>query len=78
LENARERLKGLGFSLEQRAGVLAEGLTPEQMRGMLRLPHAPISQQLAEMQSQLVEGEVRLQQIEPVDGMSSEESENHL
>src|SRR5215207_5639026 len=57
-------LKGLGFSLEQIAEVLAEGLTPEQMRGMLRLRHAQISQQLADMQNQLVEVEVRLQQIE--------------
>jgi len=57
-------LKGLGFSLEQIGVVLAEGLTPEQMRGMLRLRHAQISQQLAEAQDQLVEVEVRLQQIE--------------
>src|SRR5258707_13879564 len=57
-------LKGLGFSLEQIATVLAEGLTPEQMRGMLRLRHAQISQELAEMHNQLVEVEVRLQQIE--------------
>src|SRR6266508_6937839 len=57
-------LKGLGFSLEQIAAVLAEGLTPEQMRGMLRLRHAQINQQLADMQSQLTEVEVRLQQIE--------------
>src|SRR5215469_15236999 len=48
-------LKGLGFSLEQIALVLAEGLSPEQMRGMLRLRHAQISQQLAEAQSQLAE-----------------------
>ena len=57
-------LKGLGFSLEQIAEVLDEGLTPEQMRGMLRLRHAQINQQLAEMQGQLLEVEVRLQQIE--------------
>ena len=57
-------LKGLGFSLEQIAAVLSEGLTPEQMRGMLRLRHAQISQQLVDMQSQLVEVEMRLQQIE--------------
>jgi DNA-binding transcriptional MerR regulator len=57
-------LKGLGFSLEQISAVLDEGLTPEQMRGMLRLRHAQISQQLAEVESQLVEVEVRLQQIE--------------
>src|SRR5579871_1055580 len=57
-------LKGLGFSLEQIGAVLDEGLTPEQMRGMLRLRHAQISQQLAEAQSQLVEVEMRLRQIE--------------
>lgn len=57
-------LKGLGFSLEQIGEALDEGLTPEQVRGMLRLRHAQISQQLAEVQSQLLEVEVRLQQIE--------------
>src|SRR6478672_11830122 len=64
-------LKGLGFSLEQIAKVLAEGLTPEQMRGMLRLRHAQISQQLVDMQSQLVEVEVRLQQIEREEQIST-------
>lgn len=57
-------LKGLGFSLEQIGAVLDEGLTAEQMRGMLRLRHAQISQQLADVQNQLEEVEVRLQQIE--------------
>jgi len=64
-------LKGLGFSLEQIAAVLADGVTPEQMRGMLRLRHAQISQQLAEAQSQLVEVEVRLQQIEREEQLSA-------
>ncbi|GCE21232.1 MerR family transcriptional regulator [Dictyobacter kobayashii] len=64
-------LRGLGFSLEQIATVLAEGLTPEQMRGMLRLRHAQINQQLAEAQSQLVEVEVRLQQIEQEEQLST-------
>ncbi len=64
-------LKGLGFSLEQISTVLAEGLTPEQMRGMLRLRHAQISQQLADMQNQLVEVEVRLKQIEGEDQLST-------
>jgi DNA-binding transcriptional MerR regulator len=57
-------LRGLGFSLEQIGAVLAEGLTPEQMRGMLRLRHAQISQQLADSERQLGEVEVLLQQIE--------------
>jgi DNA-binding transcriptional MerR regulator/predicted transcriptional regulator YdeE len=63
-------LKGLGFSLDQIQTVLDEGLTPEQMRGMLRLRHAQISQQLAEAQSQLTEVEVRLQQIEREEQLS--------
>ena len=64
-------LKGLGFSLEQIGVVRAEGLTPEQMRGMLRLRHAQISQQLAEAHSQLVEVEARLQQIEREEQLST-------
>lgn len=64
-------LKGLGFSLEQIANVMASGVTPEQMRGMLRLRHAQISQQLAEAQSQLTEVEVRLQHIEQEAQISS-------
>lgn len=64
-------LKGLGFTLEQIGEVLAEGLTPEQMRGMLRLRHAQISQQLLEAQNQLVEVEVRLQQIEREEQIST-------
>lgn len=57
-------LKGLGFSLEQIGAALDEGITPEEMRGMLRLRHAQISQQLQEVQGQLVEVEARLQHIE--------------
>lgn len=57
-------LRGLGFSLEQIGAVLDENLTTEQMRGMLRLRHAQISQQLTDVQSQLLEVETRLQQIE--------------
>jgi DNA-binding transcriptional MerR regulator len=57
-------LRGLGFSLEQISEALDSELTPEQMRGMLRLRHAQISQQLTDMQDQLLEVEARLQQIE--------------
>src|SRR5215218_9515294 len=46
-------LKSLGFSLEQIAVALDEGLTPEQMRGMLRLRHAQLSQELVEAQGRL-------------------------
>ena len=64
-------LKGLGFSLEQIALALAEGLSPEHMRGMLRLRHAQISQQLVEARSQLAEVEARLQQIEREETISA-------
>jgi DNA-binding transcriptional MerR regulator len=64
-------LKGLGFSLEQIAEVLDEGLTPEQMRGMLRLRHAQISQQLIDVQNQLQGVEARLQQIEREEQLSN-------
>ena len=64
-------LKGLGFSLEQIETVLAEGLTPEQMRGMLRLRRAQISQQIEAMQGQLTEVEVRLDQIEQEAALSN-------
>jgi DNA-binding transcriptional MerR regulator len=64
-------LKGLGFSLEQIGAALDEGLTPEQMRGMLRLRDAQIRQELVEKESQLVEVEVRLQQIEREAQMSA-------
>src|SRR6185369_4843102 len=63
-------LKGLGFSLEQIAAALNEGLSPDEMRGMLRLRHAQISQQLAQAQSQLTEVEARLQQIEREDKLA--------
>src|SRR5690349_9778780 len=64
-------LRGLGFSLEQIADLLEDGLTPEQMRGMLKLRHAQISQQLAEVQSQLTEVEARLHQIEREEQISA-------
>jgi DNA-binding transcriptional MerR regulator len=64
-------LKGLGFSLEEIAGMLDEDLTVEQMRGMLRLRYAQINQQLAEMQSQLQNVESRLEQIERENRLSA-------
>lgn len=57
-------LKGLGFTLEQIGEALDDGLTPEQMRGMLRLRHAQISKQITQMQDHLLDVEMRLQQIE--------------
>src|SRR3954467_1532916 len=63
-------LKGLGFSLEQIAAML-EGVTSEQMRGMLLLRQAQINQQIVEAQSQLTEVEARLQQIEREEQVSA-------
>jgi DNA-binding transcriptional MerR regulator/predicted transcriptional regulator YdeE len=64
-------LKDLGFSLEQVGVALVEGLSPEQMRGMLRLRRAQISQQLEDMQRQLDEVELRLQHIEREEEVST-------
>jgi DNA-binding transcriptional MerR regulator/predicted transcriptional regulator YdeE len=64
-------LKGLGFSLEHIGAVLNEGLTVEHMRGMLRLRHAQLSQELAEMHSQLRHVESRLHQIEREEQLST-------
>ncbi|MBZ0284718.1 MAG: MerR family transcriptional regulator [Anaerolineae bacterium] len=64
-------LKGLGFSLEEITKALDEDLSIEQMRGMLRLRHTQISQELAEVQNQLQEVEVRLQQIEREEQLST-------
>jgi DNA-binding transcriptional MerR regulator len=50
-------LKDMGLSLEQIALLLDKGLTPDQIRGMLRLKQVELHQQLAE-------GQVRLQRIE--------------
>lgn len=57
-------LKELGLSLEQIGAVMSEGLTLEEMRGMLRLRHSQLGQELAEKQGQLVTVEARLRQIE--------------
>lgn len=66
-------LKGLGFSLDQISTVLDEGPSLEQMRGMLRLRQAQIKQQLTETQSQLLEVETRLRQIEREEALSTYE-----
>src|ERR1043166_2953298 len=63
-------LKSLGFELAQIAAVL-EGITAEQMRGMLLLRQAQISQQIVEAQSQLTEVEARLRQIEREEQVSA-------
>jgi DNA-binding transcriptional MerR regulator len=57
-------LKDLGFSLGEIGQLLADDLSPEQMRGMLKLRQAEIWQQVQEQSERLRRVEARLRQIE--------------
>jgi len=57
-------LKDLGLSLQQIAHLLDQELTPDQIRGMLRLKHVELQQQLAEGQARLARIEAWLQAFE--------------
>lgn len=61
-------LKDLGFSLEQIEEVL-NGLSPDQLRGMLKMKQAEVEQQLAQEQERLQRIEARLQQIDKENSM---------
>ena len=63
-------LKDLGFSLGEIGQLLADDLTPEQMRGMLKLRQAEIRQQVQEQTERLQRVEARLRQIEQENMMS--------
>jgi effector-binding domain-containing protein len=63
-------LKDLGFSLEQIGRVLNEGVTVEQLRGMLRLKQAEAQQRVTDEQERLARIEARLRQIEQEAKMS--------
>jgi DNA-binding transcriptional MerR regulator/effector-binding domain-containing protein len=62
-------LKDLGLTLEQIGQVLAEGLSPAQLQGMLRLKRAELQQQVDDEQARLRRIEARLRQIEREDTM---------
>ncbi len=62
-------LKDLGFSLQQIGQVLNEGISSEQLRGMLRLKRAELQQQIADEQERMVRIEARLQMIDMEDTM---------
>jgi effector-binding domain-containing protein len=62
-------LKDLGFSLEQIKFMLADGLTPQQLRGMLTLQRQEVEKRLAGEQERLSRIEARLRQIELEDKM---------
>ena len=57
-------LKDMGLSLEQIAQLLDRELSPEQIRGMLRLKQVELRQQLVEGQARLARIEVWLQAFE--------------
>jgi DNA-binding transcriptional MerR regulator len=63
-------LKALGLSLEQIKQVLDDGLTAEQIRGMLRLKQAEAQQRMREEQQRLLYIESKLRQIEQEGKMS--------
>jgi DNA-binding transcriptional MerR regulator len=62
-------LKDLGLSLEQIARMLQDNLSPEELRGMLKMKRAEIAQRLEEEQERLARVEARLRQIEMENAM---------
>jgi DNA-binding transcriptional MerR regulator len=65
--------KGLGFSLEQISQLLDEQISSEQIRGMLRLKLAELSQIIEEEKTKLIRVEARIKQIEQEKIMSTYE-----
>jgi effector-binding domain-containing protein len=66
-------LKDLGFSLDQVAQLLDEDLSPDQIRGILRLKQIEIQGQMQEEQARLARVEWRLKQIEQEEAMPTQE-----
>ena len=64
-------LKDLGFSLEQIKLMLAEGMSPEQLRGMLTMQRNEVERRLADDRERLHRIESRLRQIEMENKMSN-------
>jgi effector-binding domain-containing protein len=63
--------KDLGFSLEQILQLLNDGVSLEQMRGMLRLKQAELQQHIASEKLRLTRVEAQIKQIEQEDTMPS-------
>lgn len=63
-------LRDLGLSLTQVKQLLDEQVTPEQMRGMLRLKQAELQQVVDEEQARLARVAARLKQIEQETSMT--------
>lgn len=62
-------LKGLGFTLEEIAPMLDEGLPPSELRGMLRLKQAELRRAVSESEARLSQVEALLHRIEMEDRM---------
>jgi DNA-binding transcriptional MerR regulator len=62
-------LKELGLGLTQISEILAEGVSPEALQGMLRLRQAQLQQHIQAEQEQLTRIEARLRSLEQGDGM---------
>ncbi|MDO5737165.1 MAG: MerR family transcriptional regulator [Propionibacteriaceae bacterium] len=65
-------LKDLGLSLDQVGHVLADRLTVEELRGMLRLCHAKVEEEMRVASTRLAAVESRLRMIEKEDAMSTD------
>ncbi len=63
-------LKALGLTLEQISNLLNDDLSPEEMRGMLRLKQAELNQTMQEIQQRLAYVELKIQQLEEENHMS--------
>ncbi|MFF8309249.1 MerR family transcriptional regulator [Streptomyces lydicus] len=66
-------LKDLGFSLQQVAAILAEELSAEELRGMLRLRQAELEAALTAAGTRLAQVEARLRTIESEGRMSADD-----
>jgi DNA-binding transcriptional MerR regulator len=66
-------LKDLGLSLEQIGDLLNESLSPDELRGMLRLKQAEIEQRLDDDRARLARVAARLHQIEEEGDMQTQE-----
>jgi DNA-binding transcriptional MerR regulator len=66
-------LKDLGLSLDQIAQLLKDDLSPDQIRGMLRLKQAEIHEQVQEERTRLMRVEWRLRRIEQEETMPTQE-----
>lgn len=68
-------LKDLGFTLDQVSGMVEDRVSAEELRGMLRLRHAELVEQISADRQRLARVERRLRTIESEGRMSEQEYE---